>query len=746
MNQFVDFCRVLFRSYLSFTISVFLQWAGAPFFRCYLCCLAFVQLLLVIGDMSTLLLCDVIGVHFSFRWDSRMDSANHSFVTDRKVRHVCHLLSPVGGLKVLRPQHVSNLISSQCCHLGFLVTPCLWGLNNLFCVNRSLQHVSLQDKFCFLTSIESQFRRCCHSESRACQILSCLLLSCNIGKWGNKIGAHLGPFWAPFEDLHRAPPKSRLFSTPFSFKEAGLKTGTRAMQSSEGFHLLQCCPFDMVSQMDEMQTSQVKSDILVPSFFPFESGGRTCRYDRCYWKSGSLGSLVCSLESLSSCNLSILIILKYENGSVAWGSLVFHPGSLGLWPFRGIRVGEAQNPGPKSDVANRCQITIGIVNPTAVYSKTPTLLDFMKCSNSQILALAETSATEGVQKRVGNLLSRKKVSTIWSDPVQPLRDTLHERASARGKASGTAVVSSLPIRKSRLPRCPQFEIEPRVVHTVAQIGTTHFQLVAFYGFAHSQSNPKATKRTSKLLQFVLDRLGQTPLPFVICGDFNLEPATLPCWPLFQQKGAVDLATLHQRLYASEMPMTCQGATRPDTAVLSKDLVPFISQVRVFGDDWFSVHSPVTFTLTLPTPQLFRPKLRLPESWVAFGPEVHQLEQTFDRNSEAQVVESFEQWGRLVDETVDQWIRHECNHNPLLPCSLPKRYKGRCQPTKVIQQPIVSQLRKARDGDFEPADEILSIATKRIAKQIRRIQSLLSRLKKDPTPHLRDKKFLSWLCR
>ena len=58
-----------------------------------------------------------------------------------------------------------------------------------------------------------------------CQILSCLLLGCYIGKWGNKIGAHFGPFWASFEDPHRAPPKSRLFTTPFSFKEAGLKSG-----------------------------------------------------------------------------------------------------------------------------------------------------------------------------------------------------------------------------------------------------------------------------------------------------------------------------------------------------------------------------------------------------------------------------------------------------------------------------------------------------------------------------------------
>lgn len=56
----------------------------------------------------------------------------------------------------------------------------------------------------------------------------------------------------------------------------------------------------------------------------------------------------------------------------------------GFWPLRGLRIGEAKNPGPRASVGNCCQITIGIVNPTSVLSKAPTFQDFMNCSNAQM--------------------------------------------------------------------------------------------------------------------------------------------------------------------------------------------------------------------------------------------------------------------------------------------------------------------------------------------------------------------------
>ena len=422
----------------------------------------------------------------------------------------------------------------------------------------------------------------------------------------------------------------------------------------------------------------------------------------------------------------------------------------GFWPYRGFRIGEAKNPGPQQSSGTRCQITIGIANPTAVLSKASTFVDFMKCTNAQVLVLAETSATLGVQKRVSGLLSMLRTNSIWSDPVMPLRDTQSERASERGKASGTAVLSTIPFRKSRLPPCPTLEYEPRVVHSIVQLGQTYFQLVGFYGYAHSQCNPKATHSTSKLLAKVLDRIRQIPLPFVICGDFNYDVTMLPCWPLFSNLGAIDLASLYSRLCLGEMPATCHGATRPDNAIVSKDLVPFVTCVRVHGPDWFPVHNPVTFTITLPKPQIYRSKLRLPESWMCYMPQQEQLAAAYVALCPPDEVDSFEQWGQLVDSTVDVWLQTESQHSPNLPSRLAPRFRGRCQSVQVVQQPINSPLRKARNGDFEPTDEILTFSAKRLAKQVRRIQSLLRRLKKDPAPHLGTQAYYrafveEWIC-
>ena len=60
--------------------------------------------------------------------------------------------------------------------------------------------------------------------------------------------------------------------------------------------------------------------------------------------------------------------------------------------------------------------------------------------------------------------------------------------------------------------------------------------------------------------------------------------------------------------------------------------------------------------------------------------------------------------------------------------LPKRYKGRCQPTKFKKNPLVAPAKKARDGDYNPPFECASFQSKKFVKQIRRLSSLRMRLK------------------
>ena len=174
-----------------------------------------------------------------------------------------------------------------------------------------------------------------------------------------------------------------------------------------------------------------------------------------------------------------------------------------------------------------------------------------------------------------------------------------------------------------------------------------------------------------------------------------------------------------------MPPTCNQATRPDSAIFSRELAPFVTSIRVLGSEWFPTHCPVICTLTLPGPSLFRRSIRLPKSWCDFGPTPEQLDQAFRERFADHQIDTLEEWGQTVEGTVDQWLSQQ--QSPHLPQTLPKTFRGRCQTPRIVKSPIFSPLRKGVEGDFEPSDEVLSVSTKRHVTQIRRIKSLKQRI-------------------
>ena len=62
-------------------------------------------------------------------------------------------------------------------------------------------------------------------------------------------------------------------------------------------------------------------------------------------------------------------------------------------------------------------------------------------------------------------------------------------------------------------------------------------------------------------------------------------------------------------------------------------------------------------------------------------------------------------------------------------TLPKSFRGLCQECRVIKCPINSPVKKARQGDFEPQTEVLSMRARKMVKQLRRLDSFFHRLKK-----------------
>lgn len=78
-----------------------------------------------------------------------------------------------------------------------------------------------------------------------------------------------------------------------------------------------------------------------------------------------------------------------------------------------------------------------------------------------------------------------------------------------------------------------------------------------------------------------------------------------------------------------MPATCLGATQPDNAIISAQLIPLIGQIQVADSQWFATHSPVIFSVQLAQSQLFTKKLQMPASWIEFALEKDKIAQAVD---------------------------------------------------------------------------------------------------------------------
>ena len=388
------------------------------------------------------------------------------------------------------------------------------------------------------------------------------------------------------------------------------------------------------------------------------------------------------------------------------------------------RVGEAKNPGPQKST---CLINMVLANPTSLANKRDTITQLLHDENINVLCLAETSATEEVQNQCQKDMAKIGYTTFWSTPVAPQRTCHNGAASVRGRAGGTATMTNVPMRRCRNPLPSEWNATTRLVHTIASWGQSHVQIFTLYSIP--QSHQHAKEYLNNFLTMVLQQAATVPLPFIICGDFNMELRELPIWEAFQRKGCNDLIALHSQKYGTEMKPTCQGVTRPDNAIISRQLIPFLGHIRVLTNDWFATHSPVFFSLQLPQESLHKITLKMPKSWVEMGIDTPDLQEAYARESHIPHATTLEEWGQKLENLVDSSLRDAYAKTQEGPAHLPRAYRGRCQPRHPVKTPVFSAVRRARQGDFEPQFEVNTMATKRKIKQVRRIQCLLRRVQK-----------------
>ena len=393
-----------------------------------------------------------------------------------------------------------------------------------------------------------------------------------------------------------------------------------------------------------------------------------------------------------------------------------------LLPFRlcpelGVRIGEARHPGPGSNTFRMC-----ITNPTCVSNKFDVYNDLLRLHNCQLISMSETAATLHVQKDTTRRFRSKKCKLLWSPPVQPLTQTISGIAHSRGRASGVAVLSSLPIRPSRLDLDASWATTARFVHGIVRMAESHVQVVTLYCEPVHGSNQVAFN--SELLQMALEQVSVIPLPYVILGDFSMPVTSSEAWPQLAAAGCLSLDVLFEQRFAEPMPATCNGATITDNAIISPCLVGCVENIRGLESTWFATHAPVLFDLKLPGSTIYMRRLKMPKQLVSLNLD----DDAFDTPGISECfrnVQTLEGWGQAVEGAVDIALRAGKGSEPVLT----KAYMGRCRPLKIVKSPVFSPVKPACESCYEPSTEAVTITARRRVKQVRRLEAFHRRLQK-----------------
>ena len=139
----------------------------------------------------------------------------------------------------------------------------------------------------------------------------------------------------------------------------------------------------------------------------------------------------------------------------------------------------------------------------------------------------------------------------------------------------------------------------------------------------------------------------------------------------------------------------------------------------------ATHQPVVFHLALPENGLFTLRFRFPKSFVSLGVEESDLTAAAERVlPSSPSVDTLQEWGALVEDVARDALKHAG-----VEAGLPKAFRGRCRPLKPLRQPVHSAIKPASNGDYNPPVEVITMATRRKVKQLRRVDSLFQRLVK-----------------
>ena len=385
------------------------------------------------------------------------------------------------------------------------------------------------------------------------------------------------------------------------------------------------------------------------------------------------------------------------------------------------RFGEAENPGP---------LKVGTFNPAQLKGNEGTVADW----GSGIWGASETSHTPAALSLSATAFRKLGFNSVWPKPVTSLNNTI---GSLRGKASGTAVVSDLPMARFPINVPDDVDATSRLVESIVHLGNGVNMFVAsVYGPAYGRTHIDPWTMLSRVCEVAFEHARAFKGPAVVLGDFNVESDDVPHWQAMNAQGWADAALLDAMRRGTQPSFTSKSAARKSFIFICPQLVSALLHCDICEEYTFDAHPLLCAHFDIDVVKSPRTVWNLPRSTddLYFDRDVmtHAVQDDigarrykFDRAIQS---DDPEEALRQVNVCFENACAKACTDENGLKTRFPKACygRGRRPIVKTIHAsaPVV---KNGRHDHFTPDICQPPLHIRRITKQMRRIQSLRSQL-------------------
>ena len=375
-----------------------------------------------------------------------------------------------------------------------------------------------------------------------------------------------------------------------------------------------------------------------------------------------------------------------------------------LLKFINMRIGEAKNPGPPGGLG----LTIGAINACGLMNKSHSLQD-LPFDGQSIWGVCETHLTAaGIVKFRQDLRIRKSVFDLHHGQPAPYRSTTQH--SIGGKHVGAGFVSTVPCKKLTSQMPEDIQQTSRVDIKTFYCQGKWLTGAVCYGYAHKSETQAVRNNTDHLLQHITDTVVTNMRGYrFITGDFNQPNGILEQTQLWEQLGWKEVQVHLNETQCRPIQATCKNATTRDFVWLSPELVQHLESVEVI-DHIFPDHSVVCARL--------RPFFQHENVYLWRKPK--NIDWNVTQSSSSQMLSIAKEFETRIVKTCQT---HDKDGHHI-------SQMGRSATTNTVKVAAYCKpISRAREGDYQPNFQGISLQYSRWVKQMRRLESLCRNLAK-----------------